>query len=376
MKVAIVSGAGIVSGKEVMVLELAEGLRDAGIEVHLITSRWGSGEFAKRDQAADLYLHRLWLGFISATLSVDSLRMNLDQLWHWPSLLLNYRRFLKDVAPTNVVHTNWHHALLLWPFLDAKRDIYWLHETVPDKPHYGRLFRRLSHRVRCFVAVSEAVARSLSKLGVPESEIRVIHNGISDPAGNLSAETSHSVPRIGIVGQVGSWKGHEDLLAAFQVVLTQFPAELHIFGKGSNDYEELLRNRATALEVDGSVVWHGFVKNSAEIYSEMDILVAPSRFEEPFGLTAVEAAFFGVPVVASRRGGLTEVVKDNMTGLLFEAGNVSELADRLLTLLKDPDLQSRIGQNARVRARNYFNRDRFVRDFCTLFRKRDNGDCP
>lgn len=364
MKVAIICAAGIVSGKERMALELGEGLRAKNVEVHFVTSRWGTGEFAKRTQAAGFSTCRLWLGFISATLRLDCIWMTFDQLRRWPALLLGYRRFLKSACPDKIIHTNWHHVLLLWPFLRPERDIYWLHELIPDKPQYRRLFQRMSGRVECLVAVSQASAKSLHDLGVLSTKVRVIYNGIDDPTLGDGQRNENVGSTIGIVGQIGAWKGHEDLLEAFQVVLQTLPeAKLHIFGEGSHDYEAFLHRRASVLGVGGHVIWHGFIGDRSTIYRELAVLVVPSRFEEPFGLTAIEAAFYEIPVIASARGGLAEIVKDGVTGFLFEVGDIAALARHLVVLLKDSDLRTGMGGRARNRAQSLFSRERFVRDF-------------
>src|SRR5439155_1208303 len=207
LKVAIICGAGIVSGKEIMALELAEGLRDKDCAVELITSFWGNGEFRRRSHAAGFPTHIMRLGFISATLNLECLRMTAHQLLFWPSLVRSYRRFLKTVRPAKVIHTNWHHVLLLWPFLRSTRDIYWSHEVIPNKSEYRRLFTGLANRAIDFIAVSSAAGSSLVELGVPDSQVHVIYNGIADPAGaSTQVDFTDSDSIIGIVGQVGAWK--------------------------------------------------------------------------------------------------------------------------------------------------------------------------
>ena len=102
-----------------------------------------------------------------------------------------------------------------------------------------------------------------------------------------------------------------------------------------------------------------------EFFQSLDVLLLPSRFES-FGLTYVEAMACGLPVIASRLGGHQMSVVDGQTGLLFEPGNVGDLADKLGRLLDDPELRWRLGQAARERAtaefswpviieRHYFN---------------------
>ena len=373
--IAIVCGAGIISGKEIMARELGVGLREAGFEVHFLTSRWGSGEFGHQTKALGFPTHHLWLGFISATVRLDCVRMTLDQMRRWPWLLLGYHRFLKNEKPQKVIHTNWQHVLLLWPLLRSGRDIFWLHEVIPSTVRYRRLFTKLARRVTTFVAVSNAAAKSLIDAGVPADRIHVIPNGIADPAKSRPRCSNVKPQRIAIVGQIGAWKGHEDLVEALRMVVQTYPnTELQIFGKGSPDFEQQLRNRITDLDIDGNVIWHGFERDLAEVYRDVEVVVVPSRGAEPFGLTAIESGFFEIPVVASQSGGLIDIVEHGITGYLFEPGNIPELASYLIILLKDSVLRRTLGQNARERVVRLFGKDRFVQEFAAVLKSEDGSE--
>jgi glycosyltransferase involved in cell wall biosynthesis len=363
--IAIVCGAGIVSGKEIMALELITGLREQGYAVDVVTSSWGSGEFRRRCEKLGVRAHVMRLGFISATLNRQSLYMTAHQLLRWPGLVISYRRFLKKSQPRRVIHTNWHHLLLLAPFLKPERDLFWLHEVIPNKRQYRKFFRWLERHLQVFVAVSNAVAESLRKIGIAEKKIRVIHNGIADPAsGAARVEARGEKLIVGIVGQIGVWKGHDDLLDAFAQVSPTFPAaQLHIFGKGSSDYELHLREKAASLGIAEKIFWRGFIPDRLDIYREMDICVVPSRSNEPLPTVAIEAAFFRIPVVATRQGGLPEIVENGVTGFLVDADQPPELASHLQTLLADDQLRYKLGENARRKASEKFNQKRFVADF-------------
>jgi glycosyltransferase involved in cell wall biosynthesis len=364
--VAIVCAAGIVSGKEIMALELAKGLRDKGCDVGVVTSFWGNEEFRRRLQNENLPVHIMRLGFISATLNLECMRMTLHQMLFWPKLLMDYFRFLKNVRPCKVVHTNWHHVVVLWPFLRPGRDIYWSHEVIPGKAQYKRFFRALVQRVGRFVAVSQAGVNSLSNVGVPKDKITLIYNGISAPAPG-GERSDNGVLKIGIVGQVNASKGHEDLFHALKIVVQNHPTvQLHIFGKATPDYEARLKRCACELNVQDNVVWRGFVDDRWTIYQDLSIVIIPSRAEDTLPTTAIEAAFFGIPVVAARKGGLPEIVDGGVTGFLFEAGKVDELAGYLISLADNRQLRRIMGETARDRALSLFTRDRFVRDFCNL----------
>jgi len=368
--VAIVCGAGIVSGKEIMVLELITGLRQEGYAVDVVTSSWGSGEFRKRCETLKFPTYIMRLGFISATLSWKSVYMTAHQLFRWPGLLMSYSRFLISSHPRKVIHTNWHHLLLLAPFLKPERDLFWLHEVIPNKSQYRVFFRWLERRLQCFVAVSHAAAASLRRIGVAEKKIRIIYNGISDPASaGAPVERQGEQLIVGIVGQIGAWKGHEDLLEGFALVSPTAPAaQLHVFGKGSADYEAGLREKAASQGITDRVVWRGFVSNRFDIYNQMDICVVPSRSHEPFPTVAIEAAFFGIPVIASRQGGLPEIVSDRETGFLVDANQPAQLASKLEMLLRDARMRKAMGTRARSRALEKFNRQRFINDSVDLLK--------
>jgi glycosyltransferase involved in cell wall biosynthesis len=347
--------------------ELGEGLRDCGLKVEYVTAWWGSGGFRKRLGQRGFTTHVMRLGFISATFTLSAIRMTLHQLLHLPGLLIQYALFLKSVRPLRVIHTNWHHALLLLPMLKRNRDIYWSHEIIANKRRFRWLFGAIDKRVIGFVAVSEAVAAALREIGIAANRIRVIHNGLRDPAGSVVLAAGRTTTRIGIVGQVGSWKGHDDLLEAFAIVAASHAqVQLHIFGQGTQDYEEHLRRRAAQLGVTSKVIWHGFVPDQRVIYGSIDICAVPSRSEDPLPTSAIEASFFGLPVVASRRGGLPEIIDHDSTGLLFEAGNVKEMALHLETLVADSALANKMGRHARIRSTQKFGRDRFVDDFLNV----------
>lgn len=365
MRTTIVCGGGYVSGKEIVALELADGLRQTGDIVRFVTSAWHDGDLRRRLEDRALPYSVLPIGFISATVNYACVRMTVEQIARWPMLLFGYSQLLEAHDPDRVVHTNWHHLVLLWPLLSPTRDVFWVHETIALTPRYGRIFRSLDRRLKGFIAVSDATRRSLLRLGIAPERIQLVHAGIVDPGvTNAAPCNEYDGVRLGIVGQIAPWKGHEDLLEAVALLRDGQPAiQLHVFGRGTDTFESYLRQRAIELAIANRVVWHGFVSNPANIYRQFDVCVVPSRFEEPFGMVAVEASFCGLPVVATRTGGLPEIVKDGETGLLCEAGNPQTLATCLRDLVRTSGLRRRLGSAARARAVALFSRERFIRDF-------------
>ena len=364
--VQIVCGAGIVSGKEIISLLLARGLRDAGWNPEFVTSCWSDGTFVHRLEQGGFNYQRLRLGFISASLRMRPLMMTLDQLRFWPALAYRYSRHIAATAPQAVIHTNWHHALLLLPLLRQHRDIFWVHELFPNVPHYAQVLRAIAKRVGRVVCISHAVAGSVLALGVPESHVTVIYNGL--PAVELMpTSTDPATLRLGIVGQIGAWKGHEDLLDALALLARDgISVKLRIFGAGDRGYIEALKARIVELNLDDQVQWRGVVNKQPDIYREIDVCVQPSRFDEPFGMSALEASAFGRPVIGSSRGGLPEIIEHGVTGLIVEAQRPDQLAQAIKSFARQPDLLRTMGESARKRARAEFSFDSFVSRYITV----------
>jgi len=175
-------------------------------------------------------------------------------------------------------------------------------------------------------------------------------------------------PVIGIVARLRSEKGQAVLLNALPAVLAKYPeATLLVAGDGP-DRESLLQ-QADTLGVGPRVKWLGALPQDEtfRLYSVMNIAVAPSLFEG-FGLSAAEAMAAGLPVVASAVDGLTEVVQDGVTGMLFPPSDANALADCLVRLIADPAKARQMGQASRERATQMFSLEHFSQVTLTTYR--------
>lgn len=361
--VQIVCGAGIVSGKEIVSLLLARGLRDAGWDPEFVTSSWGDGEFVSRLEQDGYNYQLLRLGFISASFRRDLLLMTLDQMRYWPSLAYKYSRLVAATAPRAIIHTNWHHALLLLPFLSPHRDIFWIYECYPQTSRYGRMLRAIARKVGRVVCVSQAVARSVLSLGVPESQVVVIHNGL--PLHDIiAAPGQQPLLRLGIVGQIGPWKGHEDLFEALALLRHDgIRVALRVFGAGAAAHVTSAKLRVSDLNLEDMVEWRGFVSDLSAIYADMDVCIVPSQLDDPLPTAALEAGAFGRPVICSSRGGLPEIVNDGVTGFVVQARRPDLLAQAINTFVKRPDLIKMMGVSAQKLIQSQFSLEQFVGQF-------------
>ena len=152
------------------------------------------------------------------------------------------------------------------------------------------------------------------------------------------------------VGRLLDYKGIEDLIQAMSLI-QQSGRQIHlnIIGKGSDQYEAYLRKLVQSKRLGVSIKFHGWMP-SAEVRRWMGragCLVVPSR-REAYGMVALEGMSIGIPIIASRAGGLEELVSN--VALTFEAGNVNQLAGAIRTALNNPHRLQTLAARGRERA--------------------------
>ena len=177
---------------------------------------------------------------------------------------------------------------------------------------------------------------------------------------------------IGIVKKLEHKYGLDVLLQAFALVLGHESfrtAKLHIVGTGSRRPE--LEKLTEKLDLTRSVSFHGAMPNSdvPAFLNSCDFFVVPSRLDsESFGVAAVEAMACGLPVIASDVGGLPEVVKHDVTGLIVPKEDVAALAGAIIQLATDSDLRQRYGEAARRRVEHLYDWNRNVGQMIEVYR--------
>ncbi|MFL5616089.1 MAG: glycosyltransferase family 4 protein [Gemmatimonadaceae bacterium] len=365
MRISILCGGSRVFGTEVVALTLAAGLKARGHDVFMLCSGWNNGEFPRRLTSAGIPFETIFLGRISKSLHPREIWYTIDALRHVPGARRQLRDHFRSFNPDIVLVYIRDWMILALPTLRGYSTIFHVHEKPEPSRSNKRAYPALSKTLAAMVAASNHIARGLEQVGVAASKIKVIQNGLS--FGPIPADTVAAPkrpPTVGIIGQIGEWKGHDDMLVALVDLRERgILFACSIFGAGEDSYIRALKKKAEAAGIADAITWHGYESRLDVMYGSIDVCAVPSRFEEPFGLVAVEAASRGIPVVATSHGGLSEIVVDGTTGFLIPPRSPKQLADRLAALLQDDALRKSLGHAAMVRARRLFAADRMVSDF-------------
>jgi glycosyltransferase involved in cell wall biosynthesis len=239
--------------------------------------------------------------------------------------------------------------------------------------------RALAPAVDRFVAVSHAEKQALIEVGVATPErIAVIWNGI-DVARYAGVRTDRAALRAGLGVPVDGTllmtacrlykpRDFDTLLQAMrQVVDACASAHLVIVGDGPLRGE--IEAQISALDLTGHVTLAGWRRDMPAVYQASDLFVLTTWGWEGLPLSIAEAMAAGLPVVATRAGGIPEIVVEHETGLLVERRDPAGLAAALQTMAQDADLRRRAGEAGRQRAARHFDLHRMVEETTVVYRQ-------
>ncbi len=194
-------------------------------------------------------------------------------------------------------------------------------------------------KVDLFIAPSQFLRQRFIREGIPEDKIIFLDCGIEHNNLENINRIQTTTLRFGFIGSILQHKGIEVLIKAFNSIEN---AELKIFGKLDNNnlkFKSLISN--PRIKFVGEVE----EDEKQRAYNQIDVLIVPSIWYENAPVVIHEAYYSGIPVIASRLGGMAEYVRDNETGLLFETGNSDDLAVQINRMIENPSLVERFRNN-------------------------------
>ena len=352
-----------IGGIEVWGTRLLTALRERGHEYTVITSRDGV-TFQNEELYEGIPVHR----FPFWTALADR---NVGQLGEIMRAVAKIKRAVKP----NLIHLNLTGPSVYFHLQTAKAHcaplLVSLHQ--PLEKQSGRSESVVSRVLRSadWVTAASEVVQTTAKQIVPEIAARssLIHFGFD--ARDVEAEPlPFDEPRLLCLGRHVFEKGFDLVLTALSTLVDRFP-KLRLIIASDGPARPDLERQAANLGLTQAVDFIGWVESSRipALLNSATMVLIPSRVIEGFGLVAMEAATMGRPVVATRSGGLPEVVIDRQTGLIVEPEDSRTLAAAIAHLLDHPDVAAEMGKAARNRARATFGWDRHVDAFDGLYRR-------
>jgi len=212
------------------------------------------------------------------------------------------------------------------------------------------------------IVLSNVIARHMMEdFGVPHDRIRLIPRSVdlerfkySDPLKKRQKEFN-----IGIVGRITPLKGHLYFIKAMAKVARVVPyLKIWIVGDAPSSrqgYKEEIEVLVRRLGLDHCTEFLGTQRNIPEILSHLDLLVLATTTHEAFGRVVIEAQASGVPVVATKVGGVIDIIEDGKTGFLVPAADPSSMSEAAIKIFKDPELAQSFAEKAYLRVKEKYN---------------------
>jgi glycosyltransferase involved in cell wall biosynthesis len=306
----------------------------------------------------------------------------------WKSLT-DFVRVLRRHRP-EILHLHFTGFLSLYPWLarlQSVRKIFFTDHTSRPAEYVARrapfwkriLARAINAPITKVICVSRYGYHCLSALDLlPPDRYELVYNAVDLSRVRCDADRAnefrrlHSIPPNRTVVLQVSWiipeKGIPELVKAASIVVTRNPNVQFVFvGEGAYRYQYM--KEAEAAGLDSNVTWTGLVEDpfGEGVYEVADIVCQVSNWEEVFGWMIAEGMSFEKPIVATRVGGIPELVADSVSGYLVERGDIAQLSERILALAESPELRREMGQAGRRTTETLFDLRKNVTQLVGLY---------
>ncbi|MBN2828845.1 MAG: glycosyltransferase family 4 protein, partial [Candidatus Cloacimonetes bacterium] len=234
-----------------------------------------------------------------------------------------------------------------------------LSSDIPEFINIKEKIRLLDNIKRCDISLvmSDYMQHNLYKNGWNQERVRKLYPIYN--VGERLPKPSNNVPVLLYVGQLIKGKGVDYLLQAVSKIF--HPLRLIIVGAGNE--ETNIRNMIKNLKLEDRVELIGWTTDVEKYYRQADVVVVPSRWQEPFGLVGLEAFAYQTPVVAFNVGGISEWLSDQKTGLLAKPRDVKDLAVKIESLIGNTSLAIDLGKEGYTFVRDNFSEKKYLTEF-------------
>lgn len=354
-------------GAELSLLDIiADACKKA--EVHLVTSEDGKLVESAKSMGVNCKI-------IPCTKEIENIRRdkmilallrNIRILFFYFHFVYRFYKYITHLRP-EIIHANIpksHIALSL---------ISWLYKDCTCIFHLREIFKRpsfsatlyqllLPRRNYMVIAISNAVKRNLPPR-IKKNTV-VLYNGIKIPD-HIPEKKQHQKPTFLYLGRIVPWKGCHILIDAFYLLYQRagdLCGTLDLVGDTlywDQSYRDFLSQKISGLNLPGKIRLLPHTPNPQQAFYSHDILCMASD-NEPFGRVAIEAMSCGLPVISFKSGGICEIIKHEISGLLVEQNNVSAFADAMEMFISHPDLIYSMGKSGYQIAMNCFDSEKNI----------------
>ena len=254
---------------------------------------------------------------------------------------------------------------------------------------YRLIWSYLVRRIKVLVVNSDFIGASAQRVGFDPKRIRKIYSVAAQtqslegenrdtvkliqqtPEGAIShTELKRDDSRMTIlyIGQIASHKGvHLAVEACMNLLAGGHRIRLLIAGEVGGEYGRELVGKVNERDLETSIVFLGFVKNTTDLWQFADLHVLPSIWEEPLANSVVEAKSVGVPSIIFKRGGTQELIRDEENGRCLSVETAEALAGAIQVYVERPDVRTAHGQAAKSSEENKFSREQFAEGWIQTF---------
>jgi glycosyltransferase involved in cell wall biosynthesis len=277
----------------------------------------------------------------------------------------------------DVIHT--HYSKDLWSIITARKfskaiPVVFIKHIGTQKPKRDQLHRFIYKNIAHTIAVSQVIKNNLLNTHpIDASRVSVVHHGIDMDYYRRSHRDREKIRSefnigdddilIGTIGRLQEGKGHLEFLEMAGVIGKRYPASRFVIvgepTHGEEDKAEIIHKKAKETALGERLIFTGFRTDIPALLSAMDIFAFPSR-AEAFGLVLIEAMSAGLPVIANRSDGILDIIDDGVNGLLIEPMNIDLWIERVESLIRHPQLRSRLATSAIETVRSKFTSQRMV----------------
>jgi glycosyltransferase involved in cell wall biosynthesis len=330
-------------GGENQVLNLARGLKAESIQQLIVTQPDSPLSKKAKDEG------------------IETIELSMRGEFDFKAILA-LRKIFKE-KNVQLVHTHTAHAHSLAVLAKTKKDNFALivsrRVDFRIKKNLFSLWKYKSPKVDLFIGVSRQIQKYLLEDGIDSDRAIAIHSGIdvkkfkkipSSDSLRKSLDISKKTIVIGIIAALVDHKDHATFLRSIAGIHTDVPFTAVILGEGK--LESKLKDLAQQLQIQDRVLFQGFQDNIPEYLSLIDIFTLTSK-EEGLGTSILDAMAAGKPVVATRAGGIPEMVVPNHGGILCDIGSTEQLAQAYKTLIESPDLRKQYADFNKIQVEKF-----------------------